>query len=75
MKMIRTTLRIQKDLKDQVEKYAFEKKTTFQSIFNQALAEYVHKTAKKKAKRIVFKSQDLGAKLDNLTRDDFYDTP
>lgn len=75
MQMIRTTLRIKADLKKQVEKYAVEKDTTFQNIFNIALEEYLCKKAENKAKKLVIPTIDLGVPLDNLTRDDYYDEP
>ncbi|MDP3994733.1 MAG: hypothetical protein Q8P91_02800 [bacterium] len=73
MQLVRTTLRIEKSLKDQAEKMALEKKLSLQTIFNNALYEYMVKKAKAKAKKIVFLTHNLGAKLDNLTRNDFYD--
>jgi len=73
MQLIRTTLRLDKDLKKNAERMALEEDTTLQDIFNKALASYLQNQAKKKAKKIVFKSFDLGVPLDNLTRDDIYD--
>ena len=73
--LIRTTLRINKNLKKQAEKKALEDDVTLQEIFNQALEDYLQNDAKKEAKKIVFKSHNLGEPLDNLTRDDIYDDP
>ncbi|MDP3758438.1 MAG: hypothetical protein Q8Q86_01855 [Candidatus Daviesbacteria bacterium] len=73
--LIRTTLRIPKNLKKQAELKALQDDVTLQEVFNQALASFLEKEAKTKAKKLVFKTHNLGAPLDNLTRDDFYDTP
>lgn len=73
--LIRTTLRIEEDLKKSAEKKAFEEDRTLQEIFNRALEDYLDRDARKKAKKIVFKTHHLGAALDNLTRDDFYPDP
>lgn len=71
--LMRTTLRIEEDLKRIAEHKALEENTTLQEIFNKALESYLQTEAKKKAKKIVFKTHDLGVPLDNLTRDDIYD--
>lgn len=75
MQLQRTTLRIKEHLKKAAELKALEENTTLQNIFNKALAAYLAKDAKKKAKKLVFKSFDLGVPLDNLTRDNYYDDP
>ncbi len=71
--LVRTTLRLKEYLKKNAEKKALEDDVSLQAIFNQALEEYLTKDAKKQAKKIVFKTHDLGVPLDNLTRDDIYD--
>lgn len=73
--LIRTTLRIDKELKKNAERKALEEDTTLQDIFNKALESYLQNQAKKEAKKIVFKSFHLGADLDNLTRSDYYPDP
>lgn len=73
--LIRTTLRLRENIKKSVQKKALEEKTTLQEIFNRALEEYLEKDAKKQAKKIIFKTHDLGVPLDNLRRADFYDEP
>lgn len=73
--LIRTTLRLQENLKKTAEKKALRDDVTLQEIFNRALEEYLNKDAKKEAKRIIFKTHRLGEPLDNLTRDDFYPDP
>lgn len=73
--LIRTTLRIQDHLKKSAERKALEEDTTLQDIFNKALESYLQNQAKKEAKKIVFKTHDLGAPLDNLTREDYYSKP
>lgn len=73
--LIRTTLRLKENVKKSAQKRALEDKTTLQNIFNRALEEYLQKEAKKEARKIVFKTHNLGETLDNLTRDDFYPEP
>lgn len=75
MQLIRTTLRLKSDLKRAAEKHAVHEDTTLQNIFNDALEEYLKGKAEKNAKQLIFKTHDLGTPLDNLTRDDYYDTP
>lgn len=72
---VRTTLRLRKDLKKLAGDMAHARETTLQAIFNEALENYLNQEAKKEAKKIVFKTHDLGAALDNLTRSDYYDDP
>ena len=71
--LVRTTLRLKEHLKKSAEKKALQDDVTLQEIFNRALEDYLNKEAKKEAKKIVFKSYNLGEPLDNLTRDDIYD--
>lgn len=75
MQLIRTTLRLKENLKKQAEKKALTDNVSLQTIFNRALDEYLEKEAKKRAKKIIFKTHHLGKPLDNLTRDDFYPAP
>jgi hypothetical protein len=75
MQLVRTTLRIKKDLKKEVEMFALKKDQTFQEVLNQALAQYLTREAKTDAKRIVFHTHDFGTPIENLTRDDIYDLP
>ena len=48
---------------------------TLQEIFNKALAQYLEYDAQKQAKKIVFKTHNLGKPLDNLKRADYYPKP
>ena len=73
--LVRTTLRLEENLKNAAERVALEESTTMQDIFNSALKIYLEKIGKRKAKKIVFKTHHLGKPLDNLTRDDFYPEP
>jgi len=73
--LIRTTLRLKENLKKDAERKALEDNTTLQEIFNLALYQYLDKDAKKKAKKIVFRSKHLGTTLDNLRRADYYSDP
>jgi hypothetical protein len=70
--MIRTTLRLEPRLKHDAEKQAMENGTTLQTLFNDALEQYLDNKAKVKAKKIVFRTHDLGEPLDNLRRSDYY---
>ncbi|OGK46433.1 hypothetical protein A2963_01540 [Candidatus Roizmanbacteria bacterium RIFCSPLOWO2_01_FULL_40_13] len=72
MQLIRTTLRIKENLKEALEKRALEEKKTLQDLFNAAIEKFIHEEAEKKAKRIIFRTHDLGEKLDNLRRKDYY---
>lgn len=73
--LVRTTLRIKEHLKKSAQQKALQDDVTLQEVFNRALEHYLENEAKKEAKKIVFKTHDLGVPLDNLTRDDFYDDP
>lgn len=73
--LIRTTLRIEENLKKSAERKALDEDTTLQDIFNKALASYLQNQTKKKAKKIVFITHNLGTALDNLRRKDYYPEP
>ena len=73
--LIRTTLRIEENLKKTAERKALEEDTTLQAIFNRALEEYFKNQAKKKSKKIKFITHNLGTALDNLRRKDYYPEP
>lgn len=73
--LVRTTLRLKEHLKNTAEKVALEENTTLQEVFNRALEAYLNESAKKKAKKIIFKTHNLGAALDHLTRADYYPKP
>ena len=75
MQLTRTTLRLRSDLKKMAEKYALEKDATLQEILNNALEEFLNNTYKKKAKKLIVPTVDLGEPLDNLTRKDIYGKP
>lgn len=72
MNLTRTTLRLNTDLKRAAEKRALEEDTTLQAVLNEALEQYLSNQAKHTAQKIVFKTHDLGERLDNLTRADYY---
>ena len=72
---VRTTLRIKENLKRSAEHKALQDDVTLQEIFNRALEDYLEKEAVKKAKKIIFRTHNLGEPLDNLTRDEFYPDP
>ena len=73
--LVRTSLRINENLKKIAEQKALQMNMTLQDIFNEALARYLENDAQKQAKRIVFKTHNLGEPLDNLTRNDYYLDP
>ena len=73
--LIRTTLRIEENLKRTAELKALDEDTTLQAIFNRALEEYLKNQAKKKSKKIKFITHNLGTALDNLRRKDYYPEP
>lgn len=75
MTLVRTTLRLQGNLKKMAEKRAFEEDISLQDIFNKALASYLEKESQREAKKIIFKTHNLGKPLDNLKRADFYPKP
>jgi hypothetical protein len=75
MQLVRTTIRLNEQLKKAVERKAFEENKTLQDIFNCALENYLEQEGKKSAKKILFRTHNLGAPLDNLTRDDYYSNP
>ena len=73
--LVRTTLRINENLKKSAEQKALDMNMTLQEIFNKALAQYLEHDAQKRAKQLVFKTHDLGEPLDNLKRADYYPEP
>lgn len=75
MQLIRTTLRLKENLKKRAEKQALDEDVSLQAIFNAALELYLDQQAKRQAKKIIFKTHDLGVPLDNLRREDFYPEP
>jgi hypothetical protein len=75
MQLIRTTIRLNDQLKKIAEYKALEENTSLQEIVNNALALYLDMANKKEAKKIIFKTHHLGATLDNLTRDNYYQDP
>ncbi len=75
MELTRTTLRLRTNLKRAAEKQAVENDTSLQAIFNDALEKYLDTQASAKARKIVFRTHNLGKPLDNLKRDDYYPKP
>lgn len=68
-------MRLKTDLKKTAEKLAIEENTSLQEVFNRALGHYLENKAKREAKKIIFKTHDLGKPLDNLKRADYYSKP
>jgi len=76
MALVRTTLRIEQNLKKEAEKMALEQGLTLQYIFNEALRNAVTNEKKLTTKpKIKFFDKNMGNMPDILTRDDFYDDP
>ena len=73
--LVRTTLRINENLKKSAEQKALQMNSTLQENFNKALAQYLEQDAKIQAKKIVFQTHNLGEPLDNLKRADYYPKP
>ena len=73
--LVRTTLRLKENLKKDAERKALEDDVSLQEIFNNALENYLETSAKKQAKKIVFKTHNFGVPLDNLRRKDYYPEP
>jgi len=73
--LVKTTLRIKENLKKAAEKVAFEEDKSLQEVVNRAIEAYLETQGRRKAKKIVFKTHDLGVPLDNLTRSDYYPEP
>jgi predicted alpha/beta-fold hydrolase len=72
MQLIRTTLRLPFELKKAAERIASDSDTSLQDVFHRALTHYIKTLAKEKARRIIFKTHDLGTPLDKLNRADYY---
>jgi len=72
MQLLRTTIRLDHVLKKAAKQKAIEENISFQDLMQRALKNYLIFESKKKAKKIIFKSQAIGAPLDNLTREDIY---
>lgn len=70
--LVRTTLRIKENLKKTAEHKALRDDVTLQEVFNRALENYLENEAKIEAKRIVFKTHNLGRPVDNLRRADYF---
>ena len=75
MQLVRTTIRLNSQLKQFAELKAIEEHSSLQEIVNNALKNFLEAEGKKEAKKIVFKTHHLGKTLDNLTRDDYYQDP
>lgn len=72
MQTTRTTVRLQKPLQIAAKKQAQDLDISFQTLVTRALEAYLNNVSQKKAEEIIFKSRSIGAKLDNLTREDIY---
>lgn len=75
MQLIRTTVRLNEQLKKFAEMKALDENSSLQEILNRALERYLEEDGAKEAKKIIFKTHHLGTPLDNLTRDDYYQDP
>ncbi len=73
--LIRTTLRLPQQLKKTAERVAIEENLTLQELFSQALTSFLKTKGRREAKKIIFKTHDLGKPLDNLRRSEYYPKP
>ena len=69
---IKTTLRIDKDIKKASEAMAVKEGVSFQEIVNLALREYTITTEKKTTLSKILKSKNMGMKVKELTRELYY---
>lgn len=72
MQLVRTTVRLKENLKRFAERKALDENKSPQEILNRALERYLEEEGAKEAKKIIFKTHNLGIPLDNLTRADYY---
>jgi hypothetical protein len=72
MPTTRTTIRIDQPLKIAAQTRALEMNISFQKLVNTALKTFLKSHTKTTAKKIVFRAQNIGRPLDNLTREDIY---
>lgn len=76
MTLVRTTLRLEKNLKKQAEKIALEKGITLQSMVNNALRNAIKPSkSKKKTDKVKFFDTKITRLPKNLTRNHFYENP
>lgn len=77
MTIVRTTLRLDENLKKEAQLYAVSNGVTLQEVFNTALRAHLKRQKNKQQKQKLLKLRpvDLGINLDNLTRDDIYGEP
>ncbi len=59
MQLVRTTIRLNSQLKKFAEHKALEENTSLQDIVNNALQKYLEHEGKKEAKEILFKTHHL----------------
>ena len=72
MQLVRTTIRLDEKLVRSAKYKALQENKSLQQILNRALERYLEEEGKKKAKKIIFKTHNLGVPLDNLRREDYY---
>lgn len=72
MQITRTTIRLQKPLQIAAKKKAQELDISFQTFITRAIEAYLTDVSQKKVSEIIFKGKSIGAKLDNITREDIY---
>jgi len=73
MKKVRTTLKIEENLKTQAELKAVKERITLQDIFNNALRSYLREQTKKDVKKLVFHDKAIDKNMGNLSRNEIYD--
>lgn len=72
MQLLRTTVRLTPPLKKAADKKALELNTTFQALLERALENYLQQDSRRIAQKLIFRDRNLGAPLDELSREDLY---
>ncbi len=72
MQLVRTTIRLTPQLKKTADLKAFRSNTTFQSLVEKALDNYLNQESRHHAQKLVFKDKNIGVPLDQLSREDIY---
>ena len=75
MQLVRTTIRLDPELKKKAQKLALEQDKSFQELIVEALDKYFEEEATKKAEEFFVPDFDLGKNINKLSRDDIYGEP
>ncbi|MCD8484863.1 hypothetical protein LRY65_02165 [Candidatus Woesebacteria bacterium] len=69
---VRTTIRLPKTLKNNVQQQALQMNISFQKLVETALQSYLSQKHQQNASQIITHAKDIGTPLDSLTREDIY---